>query len=100
MKLFSPLALLLSVGGWALLALVFINLLSGHLDQRTCGTDCVQTYFFAATGMGGVALLASLVALFSSGTRWLSVPALLLALPLCGVIAGLFLIGNYGNLLH
>lgn len=100
MKLTAPLALLLSLAGWVLLVLVFMNLLSGHLDERTCATDCVKSYFFGATGLGAVGLLLGLISLFAPGGRFFSALALVTALPLVGIIAGLFLIGNYGHLLH
>ncbi len=99
MKLTAPLALLLSLGGWVLLVMVFLNLLSGHLDDRTCGTECVRNYFFAAAGLGAAGALAAFISLFSE-SRWLSLGAIVVALPLAGIIAGIILIGNFGHLLH
>jgi hypothetical protein len=100
MKLTAPLALLLSLGGWVFLVLVFVNLLSGHLDDRTCGTECVRNYFFGATGLGAAGVLLALASLFKPGNRWICAAAVVSALPLAGIIAGIYLIGNFGHLLH
>jgi hypothetical protein len=100
MKALPFLALLLALVSWVLMALTGINTLSGHFDERTCQTACVQTYFFSAVATGGIGLLLALVALVRSDFRIVTYSALIVALPLCAVFAGLILIGNFGNALH
>ncbi len=99
MNLLAYLALLTSTAGWVLISLTTINLLSGHFDDRTCLTDCVQTYFYygLAAGLGG--LLLSIVALFRSEGRVISLFSLMFVLPLCAIYATLFLVGTQGALL-
>jgi uncharacterized membrane protein len=94
MKAIAPLSLLLSLAGWALIALTAMNLLSGHLDDRSCQTDCVQGYFFAAVGVGIAALIAGLVSLLKPGKKIMGYLALALSLPLCLIFAGLYVIGH------
>ena len=100
MKLLASSALLASLAGWALLVLTFVNLLSGSLDTRTCGTECVKQYYLGATGLGVAALLAAFLALFPSDSRKLGGFSLLVAFPLVAITIALFVIGNYGHLLH
>jgi hypothetical protein len=95
MKMLASVALILSLAGWVLTAMTGMNLLSGHFDERTCQTDCVQTFFYSAVALGMTGLLLSLLALIRSRGNVLSVLALLLALPLCGIFATLFIVGNY-----
>jgi hypothetical protein len=93
---YAPIAaLLLAILGWALTAVTTIHLLSGHFDERTCQTACVQAYFFSGVAAGVVSLILGLVGLTRPGGRVLTYLALLLAVPLCAVFAGLFLIGNF-----
>ena len=95
MKFIPIIAVLLAVAGWVMTALMGINLLSGHFDERTCQTACVRGYFFAGIAAGGVALLLGLLGLVRPGRRALTLLALALALPLVGVMAGIILIGNF-----
>ena len=100
MKLLASSALLASVAGWALLVLTFMTLLSGPLETRTCGTECVKQYYFGATGLGVAALLAALFALFPAHSRKLGAFSFVVAFPLVAIVAALFVIGEYGHLLH
>ena len=93
--LLAVIALILTLAGWILTAMTGVNLLSGYLDERTCQTDCVQELFYSAAAVAVGGLLVSLVALMRSHGRLLSVFSLLLALPLCGIFATLYIVGNY-----
>jgi hypothetical protein len=98
-KITVTLALLLSLATWAFLGLTFSNLLSGHFETRTCLTDCVKTYYFAAGGFGLSSVLLALFALFRSGfTIWLFLTLIFAALPFA-IVAGIFTIGISGTLL-
>lgn len=89
--LFAP---LLSIGGWVLVALTATNLLSGDMAERTCQTGCVKTMFFSAVAIGVVALIFGLVSVFKAQTRGLGWLTLVLAVPLCGIVGGIIVIGN------
>jgi len=89
------LALIMAVAGWVLTVMTGTNLLSGYLEDRTCQTDCVQSLFYAAVAVGAAGLLLSLLALMRARGRVLSVLSLILALPLCGIFATLYIVGNY-----
>ncbi|MGD9164322.1 MAG: hypothetical protein PVF13_06135 [Chromatiales bacterium] len=100
MKIIVTLALLLSLASWSFLGLTFSNLLSGYLETRTCLTDCVKTYYFAAGGFGVVGVILALLALFRSGlTGWLFLTLVFAALPF-SIVAGIFTIGTLAPLLH
>ena len=94
MKAFPPLALVLSLASWLFISITAINLLSGAMEDRTCQTDCVQMYFFSAVGAGVAALVLSLLALMRNNESSLAWLALLFSIPLCGIVATLFVIGN------
>lgn len=100
MNLLIILALLLSFVSWAFLGLTFGNLLSGDFETRSCLTDCVKTYYFAA---GGVGLAALLLAGFAWMRSAFSAPAFLAlivsALPF-SVVAGIIAIGLLGTPSH
>ncbi len=100
MKLVSSAAILISLGGWVLLLLTFVNMLSGSLETRECSSECVQGYYFGATALGVIGVLAAFAALFSDSSRRLGFFSLILALPLVGIAVGIFLIGNFGHLIH
>lgn len=100
MKAIALIALLLGLAGWALFMLTGMNLLSGPLEERTCQTACVQTYFFAAVAAGLIGFALGALATLRPPSRVIGVASLVLTLPLCGVFATLFVIGNYGNLIH
>lgn len=100
MKTIASSGFLLSLAGWALLILTFINLLSGSLETRECGTDCVRNYYFGASALGVIALLAALLTVFPRRTRSLGSITLLLSLPLVAIAGGVYAIGNYGHLIH
>ena len=94
MRTIALLSPLLSLGGWILAALAATHMLSGYMDERTCQTGCVQVLFFSALGVGLVALVLGLMSVFRAQTRIPGGLALLLALPLCGVLGGIVVIGN------
>ena len=94
MNLLALLSLVITIAGWILTGLTGVNLLSGHFDDRTCQTDCVQTLFFSAVAAGISGLVLSVIALFRSNGRILSLIALLLALSLCSVFGVLYIAGN------
>lgn len=94
------LALLLSFASWAFLGLTATNLLSGYFEDRTCLTDCVKTYYFAAAGLGFIGILAAGTAWLRSGfSGGLFLALVVTALPFA-IVAGIFTIGNLGTLLH
>ena len=95
MNLIALSALLFTAAGWALTALTVMNLLSGHFDDRTCQTGCVQALFFSSVAAGVAGLVLGGVGLRRSDGRILSAVALLLALVLCGIFAVLFIAGNF-----
>ena len=95
---YAPIAaLLLAILGWALTAVTTTNLLSGHFDERTCQTACVQALFFGGVAAGVISLILGVIGLTRSEGRALTYLALLLAVPLCGIFAGLILIGNFAG---
>jgi hypothetical protein len=93
MKPTSLLALLLAAAGWVLLIAAGTNMLSGHFDTRTCQTACVSSLFWGAAAAGGLGLLLSVIGLAAHKGRGLAALALVVALPLCGVFAGIVGIG-------
>jgi hypothetical protein len=93
MKLSSLLALLLAGAGWVLLIVAGTNMLSGHFDTRSCQTACVSSLFWGAVAAGGLGLLLSLIGLAAQKGRGLALLSLVVALPLCGVFAGIIGIG-------
>jgi CHASE2 domain-containing sensor protein len=94
------LALLLSACSWAFLGLTFVNLLSGYFENRTCLTECVKTYYFAAGGIGLASLLLAIVAWFRSGfSGWLFLTLVVTTLPFA-IVAGIFTIGTLGTMSH
>jgi hypothetical protein len=95
MNLAALSALLLSVAGWALTVLTAMNLLSGHFDDRTCQTGCVQMLFFSSVAAGVGGLVLSVVGLRRPEGRIMSVAALLMALVLCAIFAVIFIAGNF-----
>lgn len=96
MKLFAPSALALAVIGWLMIFYIGSVLLSGTAPaERSCQTACIQTLFFSGFGVGALALVFAGVAMLKAAAgRVLSYGALLLALPLFAVYAGIVLIGN------
>lgn len=95
MNLLALFALLLTITGWIFTALTVTNMLSGHFDDRTCQTDCVQMLFFSAVASGVAGLVLSGISLSRPHGRILSVTALLMALTLCAIFATLFIVGNF-----
>lgn len=93
MKLSSLLALLLAGAGWVLLIVAGTNMLSGHFDTRSCQTACVSSLFWGGVAAGGLGLLLSLIGLAAQKGRGLALLSLGAALPLCGVFAGIIVIG-------
>jgi ABC-type Na+ efflux pump permease subunit len=99
-KIIIVLALLLSVGSWAFLGLTFTHLLSGYFEDRTCLTDCVKTYYFAAAGLGLAGISLAAVAWVRSGfTRWPFFSLIVTALPFA-IVAGIFIMGMLGSMPH
>ena len=95
MKLVAPIALVIGIVAWVFMALTAMNVLSGHLDTRTCQTDCVQTYFYTAAALGLVGTLTAVFAYLKTEAKILSIGAFLAAGSVCGLVAGLFVIGNF-----
>jgi hypothetical protein len=99
-KIIAALALLLSVGSWAFLGLTFVNLLSGYFENRTCLTDCVKTYYYAAGGFGLAGVLLAAIAWIRSGfASWLFLSLFITTLPFA-IVAGIFTIGTLGTMSH
>ncbi len=100
MRISATLAILLALASWVALWFTFSNLLSGSLETRTCQTDCVRNYYFAAAGAGLVSVLLALIAFFkarlSAGSFLL---VLFCAFPIA-VVAGIFAIGTLGTMPH
>ena len=98
MKLFVTLALMLSVASWAFLGATVTNLLSGYLENRTCLTDCVKGFYFAAGGTGLAGLLLAAIAWIRSGfSGGLFLLLALTAMPFA-IVAGIYLIGTLGTM--
>jgi hypothetical protein len=95
MNVLALIALLLTLAGWVLTALTAVNLLSGHFDDRTCQTACVQMLFFSGVASGVAGLVVSGLALRRPEGRIIAVLTLLLALALCAIFAVLFIAGNF-----
>jgi len=89
-------ALSLGIVGWVLLGLTFMNLTGGPMEERTCQTTCLQTFFFSAAAAGGIGLILGILGLTKPDFRKVTYLALVLLVPLCGLIGGLILIGNFG----
>ncbi len=100
MKILPPLAVLIGIAAWALLIMTFANLLSGYMDERVCQTDCVRNYYMLAGVAGLVATLLGFFALFSPASRKAGFWSLVVAFPAFAVVAGIFVIGNFGHLIH
>jgi Trk-type K+ transport system membrane component len=86
----------LGIVGWVLLGLTFMNLAGGPMEERTCQTACLQTYFFSASAAGGIGLILGILGLNRPDFRSVTYVALVLLIPLCCLIGGLILIGNLG----
>ena len=89
-------ALSLGIVGWVLLGLTFMNLTGGPMEERTCQTACLQTFFFSATAASGIGLILGILGLTKPIFRIVTYLALFLLVPLSSVIGGLILIGNLG----
>lgn len=100
MSAISLIGLVLTLGGWILLVAAGTNVLSGAFEGRTCQTDCVQTYFYAAVAVGVSGLVVGVIAALRKRGRGIAYASLILALPLCAIFATLFVIGNYGHQLQ
>ena len=85
MKISAWLGLLLTVTGWGLFALTAMNLLSGHLDERSCQTDCVQMMFYSAVVAGFAGLILSGISLIRPPRSILGIASTILAFPLCAI---------------
>ena len=100
MKILPPLAFLIGIAAWVLLLLTFTNLLSGYMDERVCQTECVKNYYLLAGVAGLGSTLLGFFALFSSRSRGAGLLSLVVAFPAFAVVAGIFVIGNFGHLVH
>ncbi|MES9992192.1 MAG: hypothetical protein ABW098_09575 [Candidatus Thiodiazotropha sp.] len=100
MKIFLTLALLLSVASWAFLGLTFTNLLSGYFEERTCLTDCVKTYYFAAGAFGLTGTLLAAFAWIRSGFTGTTFLSLVVTVLPFAIVAGIFTIGTLGTMSH
>lgn len=96
MKIAAPIALVLAIFGWGLTFFIGDTLLSGTaLADRACQTGCIKGLFFTGFGVGALALLLSGLTLTKQAAgRVLGVGALMLALPLFAIYAGIVVIGN------
>ena len=92
------LAILLSIASWVFLGLTFSNLLSGYFETRTCLTDCVKTYYFAAGGLGLAAILLAGIAWIRSGFTGRTFLALVVSAPPFAIVAGIAIIGILGSM--
>lgn len=99
MYLLIALAILFSVASWGFLGLTFSNLLSGYFETRTCLTECVRNYYFAAAGTGLIGVLVGGFALLRSGFTGGLLLILLFTLLPFGIVAGIFVMGNIGPVL-
>jgi hypothetical protein len=100
MYLVIILAILFSLASWGFLGLTFTNLLSGYFENRTCLTECVRNYYFAAAGTGLIGVLMAVTALFRSGfTGGLFLILIFTLLPLA-IIVGIFAMGTIGTMIH
>ncbi len=86
----------LGIVGWVLIGLTFMNLAGGPMEERTCQTACLQTYFFSASAASGIGLILGILGLTKPEFRSVTYLALVLLVPLCCLIGGLILIGNFG----
>ena len=93
MKLIDLLSPLLGITGWVLAGLAANHMLSGNLAERTCRTECMQALFFSALAIGVAALVLGLMSVHKSRNWIPGSLALMLALPLCGVLGGIVVIG-------
>jgi hypothetical protein len=99
-KVIVTLALLLSVGSWVFLGLTFSHLLSGYFESRTCLTDCVKTYYFAAGGLGLAGVMLWAIAWIRYGfTGWLFLSFILTLFPFT-IVAGIYTIGTLGAMYY
>jgi hypothetical protein len=89
-------ALSLGIVGWVLIGLTFVNLGSGPREERACQAACLQTYFFSASAPSGIGLILGILGLTKPDLRSVTYLALVLLVPLCCLIGGLILIGNFG----
>ncbi|MBK5967980.1 MULTISPECIES: hypothetical protein [Thiorhodovibrio] len=96
MKIAAPIAIVLALVGWGLTFFIGDTLLSGTaLEDRMCQTGCIKGLFFSGFGVGAVALVLSGLTLSKRAAGpILSVGALLLALPLFAIYAGIVVIGT------
>jgi hypothetical protein len=94
------LAILLSLASWAFLGLTTTNLLSGYFETRTCLTDCVKTYYFAAGGLGLGALVLAGIAWVRSGFTGRPFLGLVAAALPFAIIMGIFTIGTLATISH
>jgi hypothetical protein len=100
MYLVIILAILFSLASWSFLGLTFSNLLSGYFETRTCLTECVRNYYFAAAGTGLIGVLMAVIALLKSGfTGWLLLILIFTLLPFA-VVVGIFTMGTIGPMIH
>lgn len=100
MRILPPLAFLLGIAAWVLLLMTFTNLLSGYMDTRSCQTECVKNYYLLSGVAALVATLMAFFALFPAASRRFAAWSLAVAFPALAIVAGIFLIGNFGHLLH
>ena len=100
MKFTAALAIVLALAAIALIGLTFSNLLSGYLDTRSCQTECVQGYYYAAAALGAISALLGIITLVGARFKtWSWLVFLGSSFPFA-VTAGIFTIGTLGNLPH
>ena len=95
MKMIAILGVVSALVAWTLTSLMTMNLLSGPFETRTCHTECVQSYFFAAVAAGFAAIVTGLASALNPNTTVIGIFTLILAIPLCAIFT-VFLIGMVG----
>jgi len=96
MRVLPLVALVLGIIGWVLIGLTATNLGSSGMEEPTCRAACLQSYFFSALGAAGVGLIIGILGLVTPRFRIATYLALVLLVPLCLLIGGVILIGNFG----
>ncbi len=95
-KIAAPSALVLAVFGWILTLYITMTMLSGTtLAERSCQTDCIRGLFFSTFALGAFTIGLATLALVKHAARIPSIAALLLAVPMFLIYAGIVVIGIF-----
>lgn len=96
MKALPVISLLLAIIAWGLMIVMGVNMLSGEeLPDRSCGTACVQSFFFSSTAVAFIGVIVAAVSMKTAGINFFNVSGLLASLAICGVVGFLFVAGNF-----